>query len=152
MRKSIHRHRFFGTVCAGVLAFAVVGCTPRFDTRGNLPDPELLAEVKPGQHSRDEVADILGSPSSIAAFDDTTWYYISKRTQTFAFFAPEVDDQQVVVVNFDDKGVVSQVKMLGLEDGQVVNLVDRETPTAGNEVTFFQQIFGNIGRFNTGSQ
>jgi outer membrane protein assembly factor BamE (lipoprotein component of BamABCDE complex) len=34
-------------------------------------------------------------------------------------------------------------------DGKPVELVSRVTPTAGNELNFFQQIFGNIGRFNT---
>ena len=142
--------RLLGAVCAGVLAFSVLGCAPRVDTRGNLPDPDVLADIKPGQQSRDEVAEILGSPSSIAAFDQETWYYISKRTETFAFFEPEVQDRRVVVVRFDAKGIVADLKYLGLEDGRAVNLIDRETPTAGNEVTFLQQIFGNVGRFSGG--
>jgi outer membrane protein assembly factor BamE (lipoprotein component of BamABCDE complex) len=150
MAKPKYSNRLLSGLCAGALALAVIGCTPRVDTRGNLPDPEVLADIKPGQQSRDEVAEILGSPSTVAAFDEETWYYISKRTETFAFFEPEINDRQVVIVRFDAKGVVSELKYLGLEDGRVVNLVDRETHTAGNEVTFLQQIFGNVGRFNSG--
>ncbi|MBF0168164.1 MAG: hypothetical protein HQL45_11095 [Alphaproteobacteria bacterium] len=30
----------------------------------------------------------------------------------------------------------------------VVNLVERITPMAGNEMTFLEQIFGNVGRFS----
>ena len=142
--------RLLGAVCAGALAIAVLGCAPRVDTRGNLLDPEVLADIKPGKQSRGEVAEILGSPSTIAAFDQETWYYISKRTETLAFFEPEINDRRVVVVRFDAKGIVADLKYLGLEDGRVVNLVDRETPTAGNEITFLQQIFGNVGRFSGG--
>lgn len=136
--------------CLGicVLAVSVVACAAKVDTRGNLPDPELLAEITPGEHSRDEVSEILGSPSSIAAFDRETWFYISKRTETFAFFAPEVNQRQVVIVRFDKKGVVTEVKTLGLDDARSIDPVDRETPTAGSDLSLFQQLFGNIGRFN----
>lgn len=133
---------------AVVVALVVGACESRIDTRGNLLDPDRLAEVKAGQMSRDEVAEILGSPSSIAAFDQETWYYVSERTETFAFFEPKVNERQVVVIRFDGKGIVSDVRALGLDDGKTVKLVDRATPTAGNELTLFGQLFGNLGRFN----
>jgi hypothetical protein len=40
------------------------------------------------------------------------------------------------------------VKKLGLEDAQQVALNSNETPTAGKELGFFEQLFGNVGRFN----
>ncbi len=83
------------------VALAVVVCSPRIDSRGNLPDPDKLAEIKPGKHSRDDVAEILGSPSSIGVFDQETWYYISKRTEAVAFFEPEVAERQVIIVHFN---------------------------------------------------
>lgn len=130
------------------LALAVVACSPRIDSRGNLPDPDRLAEIKPGKHSRNDVAEILGSPSSIGVFDQETWYYISKRTEAVAFFKPEVAERQVVIVHFDKKGVVTGVETLGLKQSHAVEPVDRKTPTAGAELTIMQQLLGNMGRFN----
>ncbi len=130
------------------VALAVVACSPRIDSRGNLPDPDKLAEIKPGKHSRNDVAEILGSPSSIAVFDQETWYYISKRTETVAFFEADVAERQVVIVHFDKKGVVTGVETLGLERSHAVEPVERETPTAGAEMTIMQQLLGNMGRFN----
>ena len=134
------------------VALAVVACSPRIDSRGNLPDPDKLAEIKPGKHSRNDVAEILGSPSSIAVFDQETWYYISKRTETVAFFEAEVAERQVVIVHFDKKGVVTGVETLGLERSHAVEPVERETPTAGAEMTIMQQLLGNMGRFNKPKQ
>lgn len=125
----------------------LASCLARTDTRGNLPDPERLAEIQAGTHSREEVVEILGSPSSTAFLDQETWYYISKKTETVAFLAPEVTSQQVLVVRFDDEGVVSAVDKLGIEDANAVDPVDRKTPTAGKKLTIMQQLFGNIGRF-----
>ena len=130
------------------VALAVVACSPRIDSRGNLPDPDKLAEIRPGKHSRGDVAEILGSPSSIAVFDQETWYYISKRTEALAFFEPKVAERQVVIVHFDKKGVVSGVETVGLEQGRAVEPVERKTPTAGAELTIMQQLLGNMGRFN----
>ncbi len=135
-----------------VMALAVVACSPRVATRGNLPDPERLVEIKPGEHSRDDVAEILGSPSSISVFNQETWYYISKRTEAVAFFEPEVSERQVIIVRFDKKGVVTAVKTLGLEQGNAVEPVERETPTAGAELSIMQQLLGNLGRFNKPKQ
>ena len=130
------------------MASTLAGCAPIVDTRGTLVDSERMATVKVGQSGREQVLQSLGSPSATALFDDEVWYYIGKRTETLAFFAPEVLEQQVVVVRFDRDGVVSAIEKLNKEDGNQVQLVQRTTPTAGAEMTFLQQMFGNLGRFN----
>jgi outer membrane protein assembly factor BamE (lipoprotein component of BamABCDE complex) len=143
----------FGRILlAGLLASGLVACAPQVDTRGNLPDPETVLEVQPGVHDRDQVATILGSPSTVATFEDDTWYYISRRTEKIAFFEPEVVDQQVLVVKFGQDGLVADMAVYGVEDGQVIEPVERTTPTSGRELTILQQLFGNIGRFNTGEE
>lgn len=132
-----------------VLALLVgaAGCSPIVDSRGNLPPAERLAQLKPGVQSRDQVAELLGTPSTLSAFGDPTWYYVSYRTETTAFFAPKEVDRKVVAVEFDDRGYVKAVRNLGLEDGQQVKFAERETPTAGKELNILQQFLGNIGRF-----
>ena len=130
------------------LVIAVSACAPRIELRGNLPDPERLSEISPGEQSRDEVAEILGSPSSIAMFDSETWYYVSQRTETVAFFEPEIKERNVVVLQFDKKGIVSTVQTLGVDDGQNVLPIERTTPTSGSTLSLWDQIFGNFGRFN----
>lgn len=137
-----------------VLGLAVLlgACAPRVDVRGNLPDPDLLADIEVGHVSRQEVEEILGSPSSKALFKGESWYYISERTETVAFFAPEVKERKVVILRFDKKGVVKEKLVFGLERGRVVELVERKTPTAGREFSFLKQMFGNLGRFEGGGE
>ncbi len=134
----------FSAAVAGLL-FA---CTPKIDVRGNLPDPERLSEIVPGEVTRLEVQEILGTPSSVAVFDQETWLYVSQRTETLAFFEPEVKERSVVIVKFDEEGLVSKIETLTAEDGKKIQPVDRTTPTAGNEFGLIEQLFGNIGRFN----
>lgn len=135
---------------AAVLGMA--GCTGRIDTRGNLPEPERVGEIDIGNHSRDDVADILGSPSSISVFGDETWYYISKRTETLAFLAPAVTESNILVIHFDSGGKVASIERRGLDDMKDIKPVDRATPTAGNELTLLDQLLGNFGRFSKPSK
>lgn len=148
IRRPIHPRACAALALAGALAAILTGCQPRIDTRGNLPDADNVLKINPGIDGRDQVANLLGTPSSIATFDDRTWYYISRRTETIAFFEPEVVDQEVLMVKFDEAGIVSDMKIYGLEDSRLIEPVERTTPTLGREMTILQQLIGNLGRFN----
>jgi outer membrane protein assembly factor BamE (lipoprotein component of BamABCDE complex) len=122
-------------------------CSPRVSTHGNLPDPDKIAELAPGKQNRQQVQQLLGSPSSVTAFGGETWVYVSHRTETIAFLKTETNDRKVLVVRFDKKGVVEAVETLGLEHARKLDPVDRVTPTTGNEMTVLEQMLGNFGRF-----
>jgi outer membrane protein assembly factor BamE (lipoprotein component of BamABCDE complex) len=143
--------RYRGTLLAAVglaVVMTATACTPRIDQRGNRPDEEQVVLINPGVDDKNRVAELIGTPSTISTFDDRTWYYISKRTETTAFFDPELVDQEVLAISFDESGIVENMRVFGPEDGRTIAYVDRTTPTEGNELTFIQQLLGNLGRFN----
>ena len=129
------------------LLITLVGCAPRIDTRGNLPNADMLANIEVGQVNKREVIELIGSPSSIEPFEGESWYYISERIETRAFFQPETTQRKVIIIRFNDKGIVKEINTIGLKEAQNIKMVDRITPTAGREMTMLRQLFGNIGRF-----
>ena len=145
------RHLFLllATVSA---ATGAASCSPTVEQRGNLPNPDKISEIHAGSTTKDEVVKTLGTPSSISVFNnDKAWYYISRRTAQTAFFNPDVLDQQVYVVTFDDQGVVRAVDHKILADGQEITPVARATPAPGRELSFLEQLIGNLGKFNSAS-
>ncbi len=142
--------RFNIVPLAAAAVIALAGCAISVDQRGKLPDPDRIAEVQPGKTTKDQVIKILGSPSSSSAFDDNTWFYISRKTKQVAFFQPEVLDQQVFVLNFDDKGVVKDLGHKTLADGASITPAPGATPSPGRELSFLEQLIGNVGRFSGG--
>ena len=141
--------RYQSAILSAVSATALVaGCATSVEQRGNLPTQDKIAEIHPGSTTKDEVIKILGSPSSVSIFNDKSWYYISRRTEQFSFFDPSVVDQQVYLVNFDDQGVVKAVDHKGLDDGKEIVPVARTTPAPGRELSFLEQVIGNLGKFN----
>jgi outer membrane protein assembly factor BamE (lipoprotein component of BamABCDE complex) len=134
----------------GALATALVlsGCTISVDQRGNLPDPDKLAAIQPGTTTKEQVVKVLGTPSSASTFNDDTWYYISRRTKQVAFFSPTVLDQQVYIVDFNDRGIVKNIDHRTLADGEPITPAPGATPAPGRELTFLEQLIGNMGKFN----
>ncbi|MFQ6017399.1 MAG: outer membrane protein assembly factor BamE [Kiloniellaceae bacterium] len=150
MRKPSKPHDRFDLrplLFAGAVALTTGACEQTVQVRGNLPDPEIVSKITPGIDSRVDIESLLGSPSAISTFQDSKWYYIGQKTTRFAFFEPEVLERKVLVVSFDQADRVAGTKTYTLEDGQIVDPVDRITPTEGRELTFLQQMFGNLGRF-----
>ena len=133
---------------AGAL-LGLIACETVVDVRGFVPDDESLSKIQVGLQGKRDVGDLLGTPSSVSAFGDETWLYISRKTRTIAFFEPKLVEQQVVAIVFDDKGMVSDVRKLELADGKVLRHVARVTPSPGKELSFIEQLLGNVGKFNT---
>ncbi len=97
-----------------VAALALGGCSlARVDVRGYVPNDDDLARLEPGRQTRDDVQQLLGSPSTTGVFDaEQSWYYIYKKTSKVSFFVAE---------------------------------------TLGREMSFLEQLLGNVGKFNTAS-
>src|SRR5215475_8513786 len=84
--------------------------------RGNHVDADQLKELVPGTSTRADVTALIGSPTARATFDDNTWIYISEVTRPQIARTQGILNQAVVVLNFDDKGVLRDVKQLDKED------------------------------------
>ena len=146
--RPIDMRRPFRWLTFCVVAGGLTGCGTIVEQRGDLPDPAKVATIRSGATTRDAVSTMLGTPSSVAAFDPNTWYYISSRFETHTFTRPELVDQEVTVIKFNDANVVTDVEHRTLKDSEPVEIVDRATPSPGHELTFLEQLIGNLGRFN----
>jgi outer membrane protein assembly factor BamE (lipoprotein component of BamABCDE complex) len=133
-------------VVAGVAACGPLAAPQQM--RGNKIDPEDLQQLVVGTSTRADATALVGTPTIRAAFDDNVWIYISSVTQTRVGRTPGVLDQRVVVLTFNDQGVLASVETRDKSDSQPVDVVTRTTPAPGSETSFLQQLLGNIGRFN----
>ena len=133
-----------------LLASLAVGACERLAPppvpRGNRVDADKLAQITKGVQTRSDVAALLGPPTARGTFDEENWYYISGNTQVMPGRYLELRDRVVVAINFDQRGVVQEIRELKPSDGQDVGMASRETPVPGTERNMMQALFGNIGR------
>jgi len=136
-----------------ILASAVLitACTPTQSNRGNIVEDFRISEITPGISTRNNVLKSLGSPTTIAPFDDNTWYYIGQKMEKKGIFDPEVIEEKVVVVAFNEDGIVETLEEVDSERLDVPT-VRRKTKTGGNDITFMEQLLGNVGRFNRSAE
>lgn len=134
---------------AGLVLLAAAlstACTPVVRRHGYVPETESLTEIEPARDTRSTVLARFGNPSTKAAFDDNTWYYITTVRQQLGYLRPEASARQITAVRFASTGVVASVDRYTLDDGRVVSIVDRKTPTRGRELSLLEQLLGNVGQ------
>ncbi|QDH16235.1 outer membrane protein assembly factor BamE [Swingsia samuiensis] len=143
----------------GQLGFASLACVPLLlggcsvfrpipEPKGSLIEKEDYSQLIPGTSTRSDVIDLLGSPTTHATFDDNTWIYISMVTSPTPLGFPSVDKQQVVVLNFNNSGVLTKMNTLNRKDAMPVRMISAKTPTPGTKTSIMQQLLGNVGRYN----
>ncbi|MGZ9033493.1 MAG: outer membrane protein assembly factor BamE [Rhodospirillales bacterium] len=143
------RHRGIAAFASVAAIWLLAGCAGEVNTHGDIIQDERLSRIIPHQHSQRDVLAILGSPSTLSVLDGEAWYYIGDRRESLAFFKPELLERETVVVSFDESGVVSSVDKASVDDENKIEVVERETPTHGSDLTMIEQFLGNIGRFNS---
>lgn len=134
-----------GTAIALIAAFGLSACVGETLHRGYIPSESALQQVQIGA-PREQVLLALGTPSTTADFGGEVFYYISQVTnRPIAFLNPHVVDQTVLAIYFDQNHQVSNIANYGLQDGRVIDLVSRTTPTGGKDFSFLSQLFAATG-------
>ena len=141
---SIRRGDLRKAALAGVVGL-LAACAPMERSHGYLPEQADLDGLIVGVDTQGIVEETIGRPQDVGLSDGQTWYYVENVASTLAFFPPKVTQRTVLALDFDADGVLSGITRYGLEDGQVVNLVTRVTPTDRRRRSVLNQIFGNVG-------
>jgi len=122
-------------------------CTPVVAQRGNMLEDYQLQDVQTGTHTQSDILRLLGSPTTVSTFDTKVWYYIGQETEKRGILDAEVKNERIVAVTFNEEGVVQDIKEID-SDRLDIPYARTKTPTHGNDLTFTQQLLGNLGRFN----
>ncbi len=132
-----------------ILLVLIPACVGQEEDSGYMRTNAEFGKIIIGTTTNKDVLELLGSPSSYSTFGDETWYYISTRKESVAFFKPKIIDQGATAIVFDKQGVVQSIQKFTEKDQQDIAISKEKTPTEGNHITIWQQLLGNLGRFNS---
>ncbi|MDP2765289.1 MAG: outer membrane protein assembly factor BamE [Brevundimonas sp.] len=134
-------------IAAISVAAVTTACAPVVGQNGFQAIDASPTDIVAGTDTKQTVLARLGTPSTTSTFErDNVWYYISQVTEKYTYNRPQVTQRSVTEITFNDAGQVSEIRTLGLDDGQRVAMNDRETPTRGRQLTILEQLLGNVGR------
>ena len=142
---------------AGLRAFALAallllpGCAIFSDSphyRGIAVSQHDLNELTPGISSEADASALLGPPTVQELYDNNNWIYISQITKMRIGQTEGVKQQHVVVLTFDNNGVLQNVSQKTLQNSVMVAMDQHQTPTPGGTPGFWQQLLGGVGSYN----
>lgn len=130
--------------------FSILLCTACssdvfIEHNGNIPEKGKIEQIKNGQ-TKQEVLEILGSPSLKTGLSDDHWIYMSTRTKRIAFLNPEELDRQILAITFDDD-CVSKIETKTLADGNDISIDQDITNPTERELGFWRKYFGGVGTY-----
>ena len=135
------------TIMISLLApLALTGCVSKIDVHGKYITEEQVKQIKISEHNKSDVEEMLGSPSSEAPFDGKTWYYLGQKTSKTSFFKPKLIDFKGYEIHFTEDGYVEKVNLLNQEDLTSISPARRYTPTAGHQMSFWEQMGSYVKR------
>ena len=80
--------------------------------------------------NKNDILKIIGPPSSISNFNNNKWFYIErmKRNQSlFKLGIKKIDKNNILIVKFNNKGILTGKKVLNLNDMNDVKYVKNIT-------------------------
>ena len=125
----------------------VSACTPMKASRGNMLEDYQVAALAPGVDTKAEVTRKVGSPTTVAPFDENTWYYLGQVTEKRAVLDPKVVEEKIYRMSFNAEGILQTVDRVDNKREDVQPSTDK-TDTGGTSVSAVQQLLGNLGKFN----
>lgn len=137
---------YFKTLISLFLLIIVAGCQT-IDVRGQFVGDEAIRRINLEKPNKEQVTDMIGSPTYIPDYSLDTWYYIQRSVARKAWLTPKVVEQRILRVNFSRDRVTEAII---LNDGQNEEIVavSTYTKTYGTEQTGIQKFVKNLGRFN----
>jgi outer membrane protein assembly factor BamE (lipoprotein component of BamABCDE complex) len=145
---SAKRRRLLPLLAALALVPALAACsgvaltTQR--TEGYVLKPDMLAQIRPGQ-SQDLVTIVLGSPQTTNSFgDETAFYYVETKKDSTAFGVDFIKERTVLVVYFGKNKKVVDKAVYTAQDGKVITIESRRTPSFGEDKNFIDNILSSL--------
>ena len=97
--------------------------------------------------NKNDILNIIGPPSSISDFDKNKWFYIQRtkiNQSLFKLGIKKIEKNNILIVKFDNKGILEYKKILNLNDMNDINYVKYTTEKDFKQKDMFFKIFSSI--------
>ena len=127
------------------LFIIITSCVNKKIVNGQLPDGEMLSKLRLNEDNKQVIDQLLGSPSFKGEFGDNSYYYFSTISDKIAFLEPDLIEQKIIQLKFDDKNILSKVYLFEKNDSKEILMSSNFTRTTGREISILEQMISNFG-------
>ena len=101
-------------------------------------------EFQVGKTTKNEIVQLLGSPSTTSNFDDEqSWIYISSEFKKFTFLDGSNTDQKILILSFN-QNTLKNKELLSKNDINNIEYEETLTDSRGKKVNWIKEFFTNL--------
>ncbi|MDG2474661.1 MAG: outer membrane protein assembly factor BamE [Paracoccaceae bacterium] len=141
--------RFILLISYILSTIAIVACAPITKVSGYVPLQEEIEELRVGSSTKADIITILGEPLSYSNDASDFMIYVQQEVETVAFLRPKITDRVIVKLTFDESNILSKIERSSGVSGKPLVIEKSIVASEGRKLTFWQQMFGNIGNFSS---
>ena len=124
-----------------VIFLFVVNCkfNKIVDSHGSHYLEKKQKELKINFTNKNDIIDLLGSPSTKSKFDNDIWIYIERkktRTTMLKLGKKKINVNNVLILEIDNKGLLAKKEFFDINDMNQINFIKDET-----EITYSKRSF-----------
>ncbi|MBH71658.1 MAG: hypothetical protein CMI97_04220 [Pelagibacteraceae bacterium] len=97
-----------------------------------------------GKSTKNEVVELLGSPSTTSIFDnEQSWIYISSEFKKLVFLDGENTDQKILILSFNEETLKNK-EILSKNDIKNIDYEETITDSRGKKISWIKRFFTNL--------
>ena len=101
-------------------------------------------ELQVGKTSKNEIVQLLGSPSTTSNFDnEQSWIYISSEFKKFIFLDGSNTDQKILILSFN-QNTLENKELLSKNDINNIKYEEMLTDSRGKKINWLKEFFSNL--------
>ena len=117
------------------------------NNHGFLSLPSKFEKITINKTNKNDVRNIIGPPSSVSSFDKNKWFYIQRiktNQSLFKLGIKKIDKNNILVINFDKKGILKDKTILDIENMNDVKFVKEITNKEFKQNDFLFKLFSSF--------
>tara|TARA_B100001013_G_scaffold147604_1_gene87440 strand:- start:1039 stop:1494 length:456 start_codon:yes stop_codon:yes gene_type:complete len=101
-------------------------------------------ELQIGKTTKDEIIEMLGSPSTTSNFDkEQSWIYISSEFKKYVFLDGKNTDQKILILSFNDN-TLNNKEILLKNDINNIEYEETITDSRGRKINWIKEFFTSL--------
>ena len=129
-----------------ILFFQLNSCGLKvIENHGQIYEKNInFKELQVGKTTRNEIVQLLGSPSTTSNFDDEqSWIYINSEFKRFVFLDGSNTDQKILILSFN-QNTLKNKELLSKNDINNIEYEETLTDSRGKKVNWIKDFFSNL--------
>ncbi len=104
-------------------------------------------KIQINKTNKNDLIKTIGHPSSISEFDENKWFYIERRKTNQSLFKlgiKKINKNNILIVDFNNKGLVENKKIIDLNNMNDVKYVKKITQKEFDQDNTIYNIFSSL--------